>query len=302
MSSIIIAAMADMRASVYRMAAGGQPGDRAEVPLLVDQHVPHVPFLGHADQGGIDHALAVRMVVAAGVAGDFRALDPAGPRREVQVVHGDQDSPLRGLQPVAHVGQRPADDHAHRVGQIAALQFVLDGDVQQPLRGQAAGGRRGRNVGRGILGHRAVREGDSSRSTPRVLSKDRRWQPPPRHRPGDCGDHSSRLFAIGTVYRFSPSATTSQRRKRRFANCWQTTTYDATFARRSGNRGEILTRCQMRVVLEKSAGKKRHNGSSIFNNLRQAGRPSVAAGFAHDGRSRSTRRPSTRGSRVDLGR
>ena len=93
----------------------GQPGDRAEVPLLVDQHVPHVPFLGHADQRGIDHAFAVRMVVAAGVAGDFRALDPAGPRRQVQVVHGDQDSPLRGLQPVAHVGQRAADDHAHRV-------------------------------------------------------------------------------------------------------------------------------------------------------------------------------------------
>ena len=54
-----------------------QAGDRAEVPLLVDQHVPHVPFLGHADQRGIDHRFAVRMVVTAGVAGDLGALDAA---------------------------------------------------------------------------------------------------------------------------------------------------------------------------------------------------------------------------------
>ena len=79
MSSIISAAMGDMRASVYRMAAARQTGDRAEVSLLVDQHVPHVPFLGHADQRGIDHALAVRMVVAAGVAGDLGAFDPRRP-------------------------------------------------------------------------------------------------------------------------------------------------------------------------------------------------------------------------------
>ena len=115
-----------------------QARDRAEVALLVDQHVAHVPFLGHADQGGIDDAFAVGMIVAAGVAGDLGALDPAGPRRQVQVVHGDQDAPLRGLQAVAHVGQRPADDHAHRVRQIAVLQLVFDGPFDAAVRPDGA--------------------------------------------------------------------------------------------------------------------------------------------------------------------
>ena len=109
-----------------------QAGDRAEVALLVDQHVPHVPFLGHADQRGIDDAFAVRMVVAAGVAGDLGALHAAGAGREVQVVHRHQNPPLRRLQPVAHVGQRPADDHAHRVRQVAVLQLVFDRQIDQP--------------------------------------------------------------------------------------------------------------------------------------------------------------------------
>ncbi len=108
-----------------------QAGDRAEVALLVDQHVPHVPFLGHADQRGIDDAFAVRMIVTAGVAGDFRALHAAGAGREVQVVHRDQNAPLRGLQPVAHVGQRPADDDAHGVRQVAVLQLLLDRQLDQ---------------------------------------------------------------------------------------------------------------------------------------------------------------------------
>ncbi len=108
-----------------------QAGDRAEVPLLVDQHVAHVPLLGHAHQGGIDHAFAVRMIVTAGVARDLGALHAAGARRETQVVHGDQDAPLRGLQPVAHVGQGAADDHAHGVRQVTILELVLDRQIDQ---------------------------------------------------------------------------------------------------------------------------------------------------------------------------
>jgi hypothetical protein len=107
-----------------------QPGDRAKIALLVDQHVAEVPLLGHADQGGVDHALAVRVIVAAGIAGDLGALHPARPRPEVQVVHRHQDPPLRGLQTVAYVGQGPADDHAHRVDQVAVLQLLFDGHVQ----------------------------------------------------------------------------------------------------------------------------------------------------------------------------
>jgi hypothetical protein len=76
---------------------GGQTGDRTEVPLLVDQHVAHVPFLRHADERRIDHAFAVRVVVTAGVAGDLRTLHAGRAGREVQVVHGDENAALRRL-------------------------------------------------------------------------------------------------------------------------------------------------------------------------------------------------------------
>ena len=115
---------------------GRQAGDRAEVALLVDQHVPHVPFLGHADQRGIDHAFAVRVIIAARIAGDLGALHAAGAGREVQIVHRHQDPPLRRLEPVAHVGQCAADDHAHGVSQIAVFQLVFDRQVDQLAYGQ----------------------------------------------------------------------------------------------------------------------------------------------------------------------
>ena len=110
----------------------GQAGDRAEVALLVDEHVPHVPFLGHAHERGVDHALTVRVVVAAGVAGDLRALHAGGAGRQIEIVHGDQDPPLRRLEPVADVGQGPADDHAHCVRQVTVFELLLDGQLDQP--------------------------------------------------------------------------------------------------------------------------------------------------------------------------
>ena len=121
-----------MRASVYRMAAGGRPAIEPKLPCLSISSAAHVPLLGHADERRVDDAFAVRMVVAAGVAGDLRALHAAGAGREVQVVHRHQNAPLRGLEPVAHVGQRAADDHAHRVREIALLELVLDRQIDQP--------------------------------------------------------------------------------------------------------------------------------------------------------------------------
>ena len=110
----------------------GQSGDRAEIALLVDQHVAHVPILGHAHQRGINDRFAVRMIVTASVAADLGTLDSAGARRQVQIVHRHQDSPLRRLQPVAHVRQRPADDDAHRVRQVAIFELFFDRQVDEP--------------------------------------------------------------------------------------------------------------------------------------------------------------------------
>ena len=63
---------------------------------------------------------------------------------EPEVVHGHQNAPLDRLQAVADVRQRPADDDAHGVRQVAVAEFVL----RCPARGSARGAV-GPSVGRG---------------------------------------------------------------------------------------------------------------------------------------------------------
>ena len=103
-----------------------QTSNRTEVPLFIDQDMPHVPFLGHADQRWINDTFTVRVVVTAGIAGDFGTFDTCRPRGEVQIVHRDQNPPLRRLEPVTNVRQGAGDDDAHRVRQITAFQLVFD--------------------------------------------------------------------------------------------------------------------------------------------------------------------------------
>ncbi len=118
-----------MRASVYRMAAGGSPSMEPKLPCGSTSAVPHVPVLAHADQRGIYHGFAVRVVVAAGVAGDLGALTMLGARAKLQVVHGDEDAPLRGLEAVADIRQGTVHDRAHGVRQIRILHLLLDEEV-----------------------------------------------------------------------------------------------------------------------------------------------------------------------------
>ena len=103
-----------------------QAVDRAEVPLPGDQQVAHVPPLRHPGQRGIDRVVAVRVIPLHRLADDPRALARRSAGRQPQVEHRHQDPPLRRLQPVADVGQRPADDHRHRVIEVALLELLLD--------------------------------------------------------------------------------------------------------------------------------------------------------------------------------
>ena len=113
--------------------SSGQTCDRTEVPLLVDQHMPHVPLLRHTDERRIDDRLAVRVVISRGVPGNLRTLDPRRSGGQAQVVHGDQNSTLAGLQPVANVWKSSADDNAHGIRQIAISQLVFDRLLNHPL-------------------------------------------------------------------------------------------------------------------------------------------------------------------------
>ena len=74
------------------------------------------------------------MVITGCVTGDLCAFDSLAGRTKTQVIHRDQDSPLTGLQPIAHIGERSTYNHAHRVGQIAILQLILDRHIEHAKR------------------------------------------------------------------------------------------------------------------------------------------------------------------------
>ncbi len=103
--------------------------DRAEVALLVDEHVARLPVLPEVHERRIDDGLAVRVVVAARVAADLGALDLLPARRQLEVVHRNEHAALRGLEAVAHIGQRTIHDRAHRVGEVALVQLAIDVEI-----------------------------------------------------------------------------------------------------------------------------------------------------------------------------
>jgi hypothetical protein len=71
----------------------------------------------------------MRMIVARRVARDFGALGPCSIGAQVQVVHRDQNAPLGGLQSVTRIGKRTADNDGHRIGEIALLHLIPDGNL-----------------------------------------------------------------------------------------------------------------------------------------------------------------------------
>ena len=82
------------------------------------------------------------MVLAHGLADDLGALGVLLVVLQTHLVHGVQDAAMHGLEAVAHIGQRAADDDRHRVVEIrpAHLVFNVDGNH---VGGSGAGGRLG---------------------------------------------------------------------------------------------------------------------------------------------------------------
>ena len=158
---------------------GGRIGvHAAEVALAVDQRHAHRPVLRHARERVIDRAVAVRVVVTHHVADDLGALAIGPPGDEAAFLAGEEDPAVDRLQTVAHIGQRAADDHAHRVIEIARLHLI--DDVDAVIFAHGAG--RGEGVGfvaQGMSGPSVIRM-RLTRSRGRLGESVRRcqqWQP-----------------------------------------------------------------------------------------------------------------------------
>ena len=133
---------------------GGRVGfDGTKVAFAVHELLAHHPGLGHVDKRGVNHRLAVRVVIAGGVAADFGALVMLAPREERQLVHRVEDAALRRLEAVAHVGQRARDDDGHRVVEERVLDLVRDVDLGDLLALRVGGTGLRRWCRRDFFGH-----------------------------------------------------------------------------------------------------------------------------------------------------
>ena len=115
-----------------RVAVGGGriAIDRAEVALTIDQRIPQREVLHHPHHGIVHGAVAVRVVLAQHIAHHRGRLLVRAIGGQADLVHGVEDPPVHRLEPVAHVGQRPSHDHAHRVVEKRLLHLVDDGPNQ----------------------------------------------------------------------------------------------------------------------------------------------------------------------------
>ena len=108
--------------------------DRAEVALPVDQRVAHGEVLGHAHQGVVDGAVAVRVELAHHVADRAGGLAIARGRADAELLHPVEDAALDGLEAVPHVRQGARDDDGHGVVEVGLAHLVFDANGLDAVR------------------------------------------------------------------------------------------------------------------------------------------------------------------------
>ena len=107
--------------------SGGRiPVNRTEVALPIHQWVAHGKILREARHGVVHGAVAVGVVFPQHFPDDTGALFVGLVGAQAHIEHGVEDAPMDGFQPVAHIGQGAADNHAHGIVEVSAAHFVFD--------------------------------------------------------------------------------------------------------------------------------------------------------------------------------
>ena len=111
--------------------------NRTKIPLPINQGQTHGKGLRHTHQRIINRSIAMRMVFTHHIANHARRFAIGLVSCVAGFLHGKQDAPMDRLQPIAHIGQCPRHDHAHRVIEVGTAHFLLNGDRGRILRGLA---------------------------------------------------------------------------------------------------------------------------------------------------------------------
>ena len=99
---------------------------RTKVTLTIDQHIAQRKRLRHAHDRFIDGGVTVRVIFTNHIADDTGGFLIGFIPIVAELVHGKQCTPMHRLEPVSHIGQCPANNHAHGIGQIGLFELVFD--------------------------------------------------------------------------------------------------------------------------------------------------------------------------------
>ncbi len=102
--------------------------DGTEVALTVDQQVAQGKWLRHPNDGVVYSGVTVRVIFTDHVTDHTGRFLVRFVPVVTQLAHGEQDTPVHGLQAITRIGQCPPDDHAHRVVEVGLFQLVFDID------------------------------------------------------------------------------------------------------------------------------------------------------------------------------
>ena len=99
---------------------------RAKVSLPVDQHETHRKRLRHPHQRVVNGGIAMGVIFADHIADDAGRFLIRFVVVVAQFLHRKKDPAMHRFQPIAHVGQGPSNDDAHRVVQVGLTHFVFE--------------------------------------------------------------------------------------------------------------------------------------------------------------------------------
>ena len=116
----------DLRQARLGVSVGGRgvAVDRAEVAVTVDEHIAHGEILRQTHHRVIHGRVAVRMIPAEHVADAGGGFFEGLVRGQVVLVHGVEDTPVHGLETVAHIRQRTSDDDGHGILDVRGLHLM----------------------------------------------------------------------------------------------------------------------------------------------------------------------------------
>lgn len=107
-----------------------------EVAVAVDKRIAHGEILRQTDHRVIDRRIAVRMIPAQHVADARCRLLERLVGGQTVLVHGVENAPVDGLQTVAYIGQRTADNDGHRVVDVRTFHLMYKLRLHDPLFGE----------------------------------------------------------------------------------------------------------------------------------------------------------------------